>query len=175
MAPASTLYRNQLEKIDPANMPKNRRVDNAPSKRRLADAARRGYAPPSTARSQNMAAVRRSNTTPELILRKALHAAGYRFRKDYPIRAGGRLIRPDVAFTRRRVAVFVDGCFWHGCPTHGQVPATNVAFWTAKLDANIKRDRLQDRLLKAEGWSIVRIWEHEPIEGALAEVIRAVG
>ncbi|WP_278184808.1 very short patch repair endonuclease [Mycobacterium kubicae] len=131
--------------------------------------------PPSTARSQNMAAVRRSNTTPELTLRKALHAAGYRFRKDYPIRAGGRLIRPDVAFTRRRVAVFVDGCFWHGCPIHGQIPATNVSFWTTKLDANVERDRLQDRLLAEAGWDVVRVWEHVPIADVLAEVIAAIG
>jgi DNA mismatch endonuclease (patch repair protein) len=155
-------------------MPRNRSVDVTPSKRRLDDAARRGYELPSTARSQNMAAVRRSNTTPELTLRKALHAAGYRFRKDYPIRAGGRLIRPDVAFTRRHVAVFVDGCFWHGCPIHGQVPATNVSFWAAKLDANVARDRLQDRLLNEAGWVVVRIWEHVPIEAALTGVIEAI-
>ena len=121
-----------------------------------------------------MAAVKRSNTKPELALRKALHAAGYRFRKDYPIRAGGRLVRPDIVFTRRRVAVFVDGCFWHGCPLHGQVPATNVTFWTTKLDANVDRDRVQNALLRQEGWRVLRVWEHVPTEDALSEVVAAI-
>jgi DNA mismatch endonuclease, patch repair protein len=140
------------------------------SKRRLDDAVRRGYSQPSQARSQNMAAVKRSGTRPELGLRRALHAAGYRYRKDYPIRIDGRLLRPDIVFTRSRVAIFVDGCFWHGCPTHGQIPASNLSFWTEKLSANITRDRTQDRLLDAAGWTVLRIWEHVPVEEALTEV-----
>jgi DNA mismatch endonuclease (patch repair protein) len=121
-----------------------------------------------------MAAVRRTNTKPELILRRALHAAGYRFRKDYAIRLAGKLIRPDIAFTKRRLAVFVDGCFWHGCPVHGEVPATNRQFWSDKLGANVNRDRLQDRLLAEAGWSVVRVWEHETLETAVASVIAAL-
>lgn len=144
------------------------------SRRRLADAARRGYKPPPPTRSRNMAAVGRTNTKPEVDLRSALHAAGYRFRKDFPVRAGGHLIRPDIAFTRRRVAVFVDGCFWHHCPVHGQVPLTNVDFWSAKLQASVERDRLQDRLMADEGWLVVRIWEHDPTEAALAVVMEAL-
>jgi DNA mismatch endonuclease (patch repair protein) len=142
-------------------------VQTGSDRRRLAEASRRGYAVPSTVRSRNMAAVKRSDTKPEVALRKALHAAGHRFRKDYSIRTGGRLIRPDVVFTRRRVAVFVDGCFWHQCPVHCQVPATNVAFWTSKLDSNVARDRLQVALLREAGWQVLRIWEHEPIDAAL--------
>lgn len=132
------------------------------------------YVSPSPARSRNMAAVKRSNTKPEIALRHALHAAGLRYRKDFPIRAAGRLIRPDIAFTRSRVVVFVDGCFWHCCPQHGEVPATNVAFWAAKLDANAARDRWQDRLLTDAGWLVIRIWEHESLDSAVAAVTAAL-
>jgi len=130
------------------------------------------YVVPSTARSRNMAAVKRSNTKPEIALRQALHATGLRYRKDYPLRLGRKLIRPDIAFTRGKVAVFVDGCFWHRCPSHGEVPATNVGFWSAKLEGNEARDREQDRLLGEAGWLVVRIWEHEPLDAAIA-VVRA--
>lgn len=144
-------------------------------KRRVDDAARRGYVRPAAARSANMASVRRRDTAPELALRKALHAAGCRFRKDFPIRAGGRLIRPDIAFTKRRVAVFVDGCFWHACPTHGQVPASNTDFWADKLAANVARDRLQTLLLSNAGWGVVRLWEHESIKDGVAAIQQALG
>jgi DNA mismatch endonuclease, patch repair protein len=150
-------------------------MDAGRAQRRLNDALRRGYAVPPEQRSSNMAAVKRSGTKPELALRKALHARGYRFRKDYPIRINGHLIRPDIAFTRRRLAVFVDGCFWHGCPTHGQVPATNTSFWSAKLDANATRDRAQDQLLLESGWHVLRIWEHQSVEDGLEMVTTAVG
>jgi DNA mismatch endonuclease, patch repair protein len=117
-----------------------------------------------------MAAVKRSNTKPEIALRHALHAAGLRYRKDYPLRVGGKLIRPDIAFTRSRLAVFIDGCFWHRCPQHGELPATNVGFWATKLEANAARDREQDRLLCNAGWLVLRIWEHEPLDAAVAAV-----
>jgi DNA mismatch endonuclease, patch repair protein len=121
-----------------------------------------------------MAAVKRANTQPEIRLRSALHTAGYRFRKDLPIRIGGRLIRPDIAFTKSRVAVFVDGCFWHSCPTHGEIPVTNAMFWKTKLEANAGRDLQQTRLLSEAGWLVVRIWEHEPLAFAVEIVTAAV-
>lgn len=157
--------------MDEANGP----PDTAGKDRRLRDAVRRGYAPPSPGRSRNMAAVKRANTKPEVELRQALHRAGFRFRKDYPIRADSVLVRPDIAFTRRRVAVFVDGCFWHGCPAHGQIPATNTSFWAAKLAANVDRDRRQDQLLAAAGWHVVRVWEHATVEDGLSAVESACG
>jgi DNA mismatch endonuclease, patch repair protein len=132
------------------------------------------YVEPSAARSRNMAAVKRSNTKPEIALRHALHAVGLRYRKDYPLRIGRKLIRPDIAFTRSKVAIFVDGCFWHCCPQHAELPATNVGFWSAKLEANAARDREQDRLLREAGWLVVRIWEHEPLETAVATVRSAL-
>jgi DNA mismatch endonuclease, patch repair protein len=133
-----------------------------------------GWIVPSATRSRNMAAVRRANTKPEVQLRSALHAAGYRFRTDFPIRIDRRLVRPDVAFTKVRVAVFMDGCFWHQCPMHGEVPATNVEFWKTKLEGNAERDRAQTQLLTDDGWLVVRIWEHEPLESATAIVEAAL-
>ena len=165
------LVRKQFQQIESANMPREPEATVKASKRRNDDAARRGYVRPPLARSQNMAAVKRSNTRPELGLRRALHAAGHRFRKDFPIRIDGRLLRPDIVFTKRRVAIFVDGCFWHGCPIHGETPASNVEFWTQKLCGNVERDRMQDRLLDKEGWTVLRIWEHTRVEDALAEVV----
>jgi DNA mismatch endonuclease, patch repair protein len=129
---------------------------------------------PSAARSRNMAAVKWTNTAPEIQLRRALHAAGLRYRINYPIRLDGRLLRPDIAFTRSRVAVFVDGCFWHCCPRHGQIPGTNTGFWTAKLEANAERDRRQNQLLTNAGWQVVRLWEHESVEVGLTAVMAAV-
>ena len=111
-----------------------------------------------------MRANRRSDTKPELALRRALHRRGYRFRKDYRLDLEGARVRPDIAFTARRVAVFVDGCFWHACPDHGSKPAANVWYWEPKLRRNVERDRAADAALAAAGWDVVRIWEHAPLE-----------
>lgn len=121
-----------------------------------------------------MAAIRRKDTKPELALRSALHAAGYRFRVDYRIDLAGVRVRPDVAFTRARVAVFVDGCFFHRCPEHGVLPATNPDFWLAKLTRNVERDREQDEALRQAGWIVVRTWQHVPVEEAVAAVTAAL-
>jgi DNA mismatch endonuclease (patch repair protein) len=123
-----------------------------------------------------MRANRRTDTKPELALRRALHKLGYRYRKDCPlVLDGGSRVRPDIAFTARRVAVFVDGCFWHACPQHGSKPAVNDWYWTPKLARNVERDRAADATLAAAGWQVVRVWEHETLEHALAAVIAAVG
>jgi DNA mismatch endonuclease, patch repair protein len=133
-----------------------------------------GFVTPSAARSRNMAAVKRADTKSEVELRSALHVNGHRFRKDFALRVGGRLVRPDIVFTKVRVAVFVDGCFWHMCPRHGTMPATNVTFWRTKLEGNASRDREQARLLTDAGWLVVRIWEHEPLADAVLMVQRAI-
>lgn len=130
--------------------------------------------PPSALRSRNMAAVKRLNTAPEIALRSRLHRMGFRFRVDCPIRLSGKLIRPDIVFTRWRVAVFVDGCFWHMCPQHSTMPATNTGFWKDKLEGNAARDIEQNRLLSDAAWVVVRIWEHELLEVAADKVRRAV-
>ncbi len=95
------------------------------------------------------------------MLRSALHRRGLRFRKGYLVVAGDVRVRPDVVFTRRRVAAFLDGCFWHACAEHGTNPASNSDYWIPKLRRNVERDRLVEGALTAAGWTVVRVWEHE--------------
>lgn len=109
-----------------------------------------------------MAAIRRSDTKPEVALRSLLHRRGRRFRKDYRLDLPDARVRPDLVFTKSRVAVFVDGCFWHVCPVHGREPTHNEWYWSPKLQRNVERDRLADAALAAAGWKVVRVWEHVP-------------
>lgn len=118
---------------------------------------------------------RSRDTAPEIAIRSALHRLGLRFRKDFLIRAGGpRGIRTDIAFTRLRLAIFVDGCFWHGCPIHGRVPRANHDYWRAKLGRNSERDARNNETLEAVGWSVLRFWEHDPVDEAVATIVRGV-
>ena len=98
----------------------------------------------------------RRDTGPELALRSELHRRGLRFRKDLPLRVPGRVVRPDVVFTRARLAVFIDGCFWHRCPEHGTSPRSNSDYWRTKLDRNVARDHRVDEALAAAGWRSLR-------------------
>lgn len=122
-----------------------------------------------------MQAIRGRDTKPELELRRRLWSAGLRYRVDArPVPVLRR--RADVVFRRARVAVFVDGCFWHGCPEHGHAVGVNETYWSAKLARNIARDRDTDQQLAAAGWVVVRVWEHEePAEAARAieETVRS--
>lgn len=113
---------------------------------------------------------RRTDTQPERRLRSALHALGLRFRKDHPVETAARKVRPDVVFTRARVCVFCDGCFWHSCPDHASTPQTNAEFWRLKLERNVERDRQTDQALAAAGWTVVRVWEHEDPAVAAARI-----
>ncbi len=116
---------------------------------------------------------RRRDSRAELALRSELHRRGLRFRVDMPLRVDGRLIRPDIVFTRARIVVFVDGCFWHCCPLHGNQPRANTDYWGPKLARNVDRDLAVDEALRSEGWEVVRAWEHEdPVE--VAEQVAAV-
>jgi DNA mismatch endonuclease (patch repair protein) len=129
--------------------------------------------PPSSYVAQRtMEANRRRDTVPELRLRSLLHRAGHRFRCDYPVRADGRLVRVDIAFPCHQLAIFSDGCFWHSCPEHGQVPAANRDYWEPKLARNAERDREVDAALAADGWTVLRFWEHTPPEKAAVAVAR---
>ncbi|MDP9412311.1 MAG: very short patch repair endonuclease [Actinomycetota bacterium] len=116
----------------------------------------------------------RRDTKPELALRSELHRRGLRFRVDFPIEARGRRVRADVAFPRQRVAVFVDGCFWHRCPEHGRKPEVNLDYWQPKFRRNVERDRAVDAALRAAGWDVVRLWEHETVIQGANVVQRAV-
>jgi DNA mismatch endonuclease, patch repair protein len=120
-----------------------------------------------------MLANRRSDTAPELALRSELHVRGLRFRKDHRVDLTDCAVRPDVVFTRARVAVFIDGCFWHRCPLHATDPKANSDYWGPKLRANAARDRRVDDALSAAGWTVVRIWEHEDVIDAADRVCRA--
>jgi DNA mismatch endonuclease (patch repair protein) len=115
----------------------------------------------------------RRDTKPELELRRELHRRGLRYRVDVAPLAGMRS-RADVVFPSIKVAVFVDGCFWHGCPEHGTAPATNAAWWRDKLSANRARDRRVDAELECAGWKVVRVWEHESATAAADRVESAV-
>lgn len=115
------------------------------------------------------------DTGPELALRSELHRRGLRFRVDKaPIQ--GLRSRADVVFGPDKVAVYVDGCFWHSCPEHGSMPKANAAFWKRKLERNQQRDAETDAALRRRGWEVVRVWEHEKVTEAadrVEEVLRA--
>ncbi|WP_405491422.1 very short patch repair endonuclease [Nocardia sp. NBC_00511] len=117
-----------------------------------------------------MRANRRADTKPEVVLRSALHRLGFRYRKDFRLDLGQMKVRPDIVFTARKVAVFVDGCFWHVCPEHGRQPTTNEWYWAPKLRRNIARDRAADDALVAAGWQVIRLWEHEDLADAVGVV-----
>ena len=122
--------------------------------------------------SNRLSLQRRSDTRPETLLRKELWARGYRYSLHRPIPSTRRTI--DIALVRHRVAVFVDGCFWHGCPRHGSTPSNNAVWWIRKLEANRQRDADTNRILKSQGWTVVRVWEHETVSVAANRVRRAV-
>lgn len=137
-------------------------------------AGRRYPKPLNEGRSRNMRANRRTDTKPEVVLRSALHRLGYRFRKDMRLDLPAARVRPDIVFTARKIAVFVDGCFWHCCPDHGRQPTTNEWYWTPKLRRNIERDRQADSALAEAGWLVVRLWEHVSLTDAVDTVQEAV-
>lgn len=114
----------------------------------------------SAAASNRLSVLGRRDTRPELQVRRALHASGCRYRVGYPV-PGNRRRSIDIAFPRLRLAVFIDGCFWHACPQHGTKPEANKAWWGIKLINNVNRDRDTDRILEEAGWRALRYWEHE--------------
>lgn len=113
-----------------------------------------------------MRAVKQRDNPRELTVRSLLHRKGFRFRVHRRVIEDLRRY-PDIVFVRARVAVFLDGCFWHSCPRHGTSPKANHRWWRAKLKQNVARDRDMDVRLRAAGWKPVRIWEHsDPIDAA---------
>ncbi|NUP19427.1 MAG: very short patch repair endonuclease [Streptomyces sp.] len=113
------------------------------------------------------------NTAAELAVRRLLHAAGLRYRVEYRVPGMARR-RIDVAFPGLKVAVLIDGCFWHGCPQHATHPKANAEWWREKLDRNMARDRETTEHLTAEGWTVLRFWEHEAPGDVAVRVAAAV-
>jgi DNA mismatch endonuclease (patch repair protein) len=129
--------------------------------------------PSSESAKRRMANTRQRDTSAEMPIRRRLHAMGLRYRVDYPVLSKPQR-RADIVFTRAKVAVFVDGCFWHGCPLHGTWPKQNAAFWREKIETNMQRDRDTDDRLAAIGWNVVRIWEHETPDDAARTIYHRV-
>ncbi|WP_330452347.1 MULTISPECIES: very short patch repair endonuclease [unclassified Streptomyces] len=129
--------------------------------------------PSSPAVSARMSRQASRDTAPEVAVRKLLHASGYRYRLNERVPHMSRRTI-DIAFTRAKVAVFLDGCFWHGCPEHATQPKSNAEWWRQKLDRNMARDAETTAHLVAEGWTVLRFWEHQaPVQVAdtVAEVV----
>jgi DNA mismatch endonuclease, patch repair protein len=129
--------------------------------------------PSSPEASRRMQRVRQKSTSAEHAVRRELHARGLRYRVQVPVLTKPRRVA-DVVFRGLRVAVFVDGCFWHGCPQHATWPRQNAEFWRSKIEANMARDTDTDERLRAEGWEVVRVWAHEPPNRAAAKVATIV-
>ncbi|MEX2288998.1 MAG: very short patch repair endonuclease [Mycobacteriales bacterium] len=132
-----------------------------------------GPVPSSAVVRRRMQRQRRRDTRPELELRRALHATGLRYRVERSVIPGMRR-RADIVFGPAKVAVFVDGCFWHMCPQHATAPKANADWWREKLERNRERDRDTDRLLLDQGWFPVRVWEHEDMAEAALIVVEVV-
>ena len=129
--------------------------------------------PSSPAVSQRMSEVKTRDTAIELELRSQLHRRGLRFRVDHQV-SGVSRARPDVVFSSERVAVFVDGCFWHYCPEHRSLPVANGRWWEAKFEATVERDRRHEQELTEAGWLVIRIWGHEDPAVSSASIAAAV-
>jgi len=109
------------------------------------------------------------DTRPELLIRRALHARGLRFRVDLRPEPSLRT-RADIVFTKRRIAVYIDGCFWHGCPLHATTPKSNESYWLPKLARNVERDAQSTASLEERGWLVLRFWEHESVDAVVARI-----
>lgn len=128
----------------------------------------------SAARRRNMQAIRSRDTKPELLIRRVLHAQGLRYRvAAKPLPDLRRTA--DIVFRPAKLAIFVDGCYWHGCPDHYVPPKTNTNYWSAKVLRNMTRDRDTNTQLQAAGWTVLRFWEHESADGCALTITAALG
>jgi DNA mismatch endonuclease (patch repair protein) len=127
----------------------------------------------SVGRRRNMQAIRSRDTSHELAVRRLVHAAGLRYRVNFAPLPGLRRTA-DLVFTRQRIAVFLDGCFWHGCPVHKHEVRQNGEYWAQKLRSNVARDIDTNRKLETAGWTLLRFWEHEDSLQVSGVIVRAV-
>lgn len=126
----------------------------------------------SPAARKRMLSTRGRDTQCELAIRALVHRNGLRFRVDWPIPGTRR--RADLAFVSPRLLVFIDGCFWHGCPKHGTWPKANAQWWRRKIQDNARRDRDTDKRLKRDGWTVLRFWEHDDSARAADRIARSI-
>lgn len=126
--------------------------------------------PTSPSASKVMRGNRGVDTRPEVAIRSLLHKEGLRFRVARGVQVDGYRTRPDIMFPREKVVVYVDGCFWHSCPKHGNTPKSNGGYWAPKLADNVARDRRINAALRRNGWHVLRYWEHQPSEKVVAQV-----
>lgn len=120
-------------------------------------------------RSYNMSRIRGRDTKPEILLRKSLWRKGFRYSLHSRRLAG----KPDIAMSKYKIAIFIDGCFWHRCPAHFKEPRNNKEFWKKKITSNLERDERNNLLLKNAGWTVLRFWEHE-VSGKIDSVVRKI-
>jgi len=133
-------------------------------------------APTSAHATATMRANRGRDTGPEVALRSALHRRGLRFRKNLRLDLSeGRRVRPDIVFPGLRLAVFVDGCFWHGCQKHRSLPTSNAMFWRKKIEGTTQRDTLQVTWLREANWTVRRVWEHDVPDRAEEVIVELIG
>lgn len=119
-----------------------------------------------------MSQIKSKNTQPEIAIRKLIWKKGYKYRIGH-----GLIGKPDMVFPSYGVTVFIDGCFWHGCPKHCRIPSSNVKYWKQKISGNKQRDNRINRQLKKDGWKVIRVWEHEikkNLEKAVQRVIKYI-
>jgi len=129
--------------------------------------------PSSKAALQRMQSAKSRDTAPEKAIRSALHRRGLHYRVDYkPLKELNR--RADIIFRSVKVAVFVDGCFWHGCPIHGSIAKANAEFWRLKIKRNQERDLDTTKQLEKAGWKVIRVWEHEDPEDASEKIYKTI-
>lgn len=130
--------------------------------------------PPSSENtSRRMAKVRQKDTDAELALRRELHCRGLRYRVDYVVLKKPRRVA-DIVFPKLKIAIFVDGCFWHGCPLHGTWPKQNAELWRNKIEGNRARDLDTNSRLRKEGWIVLRFWRHELASDAAETIVHEV-
>jgi DNA mismatch endonuclease (patch repair protein) len=113
------------------------------------------------------------DTAPEVAVRRLLHASGFRYRVNVPVPGLPRRTI-DIVFPKTKIAVFLDGCFWHGCPQHATHPKANAEWWRVKLEKNMTRDVETTEHLVAQGWTVLRFWEHEPVDGVAHRIAMIV-
>lgn len=129
--------------------------------------------PPSIGASSRMSKVRQTGTEAELALRRELYKSGLRYRINFCVMKKPRRVA-DIAFPRLKIAVFVDGCFWHGCPEHATWPKSNAEFWRSKIEANRLRDADTNERLGSIGWTVLRFWEHESASSAAKIIVKRI-